>query len=75
MSSKRGRATYTRLLITSNPRTYKQPLLPNKMRGVPRIDDRKVTSGIIHVIRYGLMWRRAPVCCGPYKTLYNRFVR
>ena len=37
-----------------------QPLLPNKVRGVPRVDDRKVISGIIDVIRYGLMWRDAP---------------
>ncbi len=52
-----------------------QPLLPNKVRGVPRVDDRKVISGTIHVIRYGLMWRDAPACYGPHKTLYNRFVR
>ena len=52
-----------------------QPLLPNKTRGVPRVDDRKVISGIIHVIRYGLMWRDAPACYGPHKTLYNRFIR
>ncbi len=45
-----------------------QPLLPNKVRGVPRVDDRKVISGIIHVIRYGLMWRDAPACYGPHKT-------
>ena len=52
-----------------------QPLLPNKVRGVPRVDDRKVISGIIHVIRCGLRWRDAPACYGPHKTLYNRFVR
>lgn len=52
-----------------------RPLLPNKPRGVPRVDDRKVISGIIHVIRGGLMWRDAPACYGPPKTLYNRFVR
>ena len=52
-----------------------RPLLPNKVRGVPRVDDRKVISGIIHVIRCGLMWRDAPACYGPHKTLYNRFVR
>ena len=51
-----------------------QPLLPNKVRGVPRVDDRKVISGIIHAIRYGLMWRDVPTCYGPHKTLYNRFV-
>ena len=52
-----------------------QPLLPNKPRGVPRVDDRRVISGIIHVIRNGLMWRDAPTACGPRKTLYNRFFR
>ena len=52
-----------------------QPLLPGKVRGVPRADDRKVTSGIIHVIRYRLRWRDAPACYGPHKTLYNRFAR
>jgi transposase len=52
-----------------------QPLLPNKPRGVPRVDDRRVISGIIHVIRNGLMWREAPARYGPHKTLYNRFIR
>lgn len=52
-----------------------QPLLPNKPRGVPRVDDRRVISGIIHVIRHGLMWRDAPADYGPPKTLYNRFIR
>jgi putative transposase len=37
-----------------------KPLLPNKPRGVPRVDDRRVISRIIHVIRGGLMWRDAP---------------
>ena len=52
-----------------------QPLFPNKPRGVPRVDDRRVISGIIHVIRNGLMWRDAPAAYGPHKTLYNRFIR
>jgi putative transposase len=43
--------------------------------GVPRVDDRRVVSGIIHVIRNGLRWRDAPEAYGPHKTLYNRFVR
>ena len=43
--------------------------------GVPRVDDRKVVSGIIHVLRGGLRWRDAPADYGPHKTLYNRFVR
>jgi putative transposase len=52
-----------------------EPLLPNKPRGVPRVDDRRVISGIIHVIRGGLMWRDAPAVYGPPKTLCNRFIR
>lgn len=51
-----------------------QHLFP-KPRGVARSDDRKVLSGIIHVIRNGLRWRDAPPEYGPHKTLYNRFVR
>ena len=43
--------------------------------GVPRVDDRKVISGIIFVIRNGLRWRDAPADYGPHKTIYNRFVR
>jgi transposase len=43
--------------------------------GVPRVDDRKVVSGIIFVIRNGLRWRDAPSDYGPHKTLYNRFIR
>ena len=43
--------------------------------GIPRVDDRRVLSGIIYVIRHGLRWRDAPAAYGPHKTLYNRFVR
>jgi transposase len=43
--------------------------------GIPRVDDRKVISGIIYVIKYGLRWKDAPREYGPYKTLYNRFIR
>ena len=43
--------------------------------GIARVDDRRVLSGIIYVIRNGLQWRDAPVAYGPHKTLYNRFVR
>ena len=60
--------------LSDDPFNRLKPLLPNKGHGVPRVDDRKVISGIIHVIRYGLR-RDAPACYGPHKTLYNRFVR
>jgi transposase len=43
--------------------------------GVERVDDRRVISGIIYVIRNGLQWKDAPQAYGPHKTLYNRFVR
>ena len=43
--------------------------------GVPRVDDRRVMSGIVYVIRYGLQWKDAPKDYGPHKTLYNRFIR
>ena len=52
-----------------------EPLLPIKPRGVPRVDDRRVLSGIIYVVRHGLQWRDAPAAYGPHKTLYNRFIR
>jgi putative transposase len=43
--------------------------------GVARVDDRRVISGIIFVIRNGLRWRDAPKEYGPHKTIYNRFIR
>ena len=46
-----------------------------KARGKARVDDRKVISGIIFIIRNGLRWCDAPNDYDPYKTLYNRFVR
>ena len=52
-----------------------RPLLPNKSRGVPRVDDRRVISGIVHVLKSGGRWVDAPAVYGPRKTLYNRFVR
>ena len=46
-----------------------------KSHGKPRVDDRKVLSGIIYVLKNGLMWKDAPKEYGPYKTLYNRYIR
>lgn len=43
--------------------------------GVPRVDDRRVVSGIVYVIRSGLQWKDAPKGYGPHKTLYNHFIR
>jgi len=52
-----------------------KPFLPNKSRGVPRVDDRRVLNGIFWVLRSGAPWRDLPECYGPYTTCYNRFVR
>ncbi|MBQ4568001.1 MAG: transposase, partial [Desulfovibrio sp.] len=46
-----------------------------RSHGVPRVDDRRIVSGIIYVIKQGLQWKDAPREYGPYKTLYNRFIR
>jgi transposase len=46
-----------------------------RSRGRERVDDRRVISGIVYVLRNGLKWKDAPQEYGPYKTLYNRFVR
>ena len=52
-----------------------EPLLPNKPRGVPRADDRKVLNGIYWRLRAGSPWDEIPERYGPYTTCYNRFVR
>src|SRR5256885_2955066 len=52
-----------------------KPFLPNKPRGVPRVNDRRVLNGIFWVLRSGAPWRDVPDNLGPYTTCYNRFVR
>ena len=52
-----------------------RPMLPNKPRGVPRVDDRRVLNGIFWVLRSGAPWRDLPESYGPHTTCYNRFVR
>ena len=51
-----------------------EPFFPIS-RGLRRVDDRRVISGIVYVLRHGLQWKDAPLGYGPHKTLYNRFVR
>ena len=52
-----------------------EPLLPTDTRGKVRVDDRRVISSIVQVLRSGGRWIDAPADYGPRKTLYNRFVR
>jgi putative transposase len=51
-----------------------EPFFPLS-HGIARVDDRRIVSGIIFVIRNGLRWRDAPKDYGPHKTIYNRFIR
>ena len=60
--------------LTDEQMARLQPFFP-KSHGRPRVDDRRVLSGIIFINRNGLRWRDAPREYGPAKTLYNRWKR
>ncbi len=60
--------------LTDEQMARLEPFFP-KSHGRPRVDDRRVLSGIIFVNRDGLRWRDAPAAYGPHKTLYNRWKR
>ena len=59
------------LMLTPEKMRRIEPFFPLS-HGVPRVDDRRVLSGILFVIRNGLRWRDAPAAYGPHKTIYNR---
>src|SRR5262245_6758987 len=61
--------------LTDNEWTAIRSMLPNKPRGVPRVNDRRVLNGIFWVLRSGAPRRDLPDNFGPYTTCYNRFVR
>ena len=61
--------------LTDNQFARIAPHLPTDTRGKPRVDDRRVISGIVHVLKSGARWVDAPSVYGPRKTLYNRYVR
>jgi len=52
-----------------------EPLLPRGRKGAHRVDDRRVISGIVYMLRCGARWRDCPAAYGPYTTIYNRFNR
>jgi transposase len=52
-----------------------EPHLPPDVRGKARVDDRRVISGILHVLKSGCRWCDCPPEYGPSMTIYNRFVR
>ena len=51
------------------------PHLPRGKPGKPRVDDRRVISGILHVLKTGCRWRDVPPEYGPATTIYNRYNR
>ena len=60
--------------LTDEQMARLKPFFPLS-HGVPRVEDRRVLSGIIFINRNGLRWRDAPADYGPHKTLYNRWFR
>jgi transposase len=60
--------------LTDYEWTAIKPFLPNKPRGVPRVNDRRVLNGIFWVLRSGAPWRDLLETFGPHTTCYNRFV-
>jgi transposase len=52
-----------------------EPLLPKNQAGARRVDDRRVLSGIVHVLKAGCRWQDCPAIYGPSTTVYNRFNR
>ncbi len=61
------------LMLSEAQMRRMEPYFPLS-HGMPRVDDRRVLSGILFVIRNGLRWRDAPREYGPHKTIYNRFI-
>lgn len=61
-------------LLTAAQMRRIEPYFPLS-HGIARVDDSRVISGIVFVIKNGLRWRDAPREYGPHKTIYNRFVR
>lgn len=51
------------------------PHLPKNQPGARRVDDRRVISGILHVLKAGSRWCDCPAEYGPSTTIYNRFNR
>jgi transposase len=52
-----------------------EPHLPTNQQGPERHDDRRILSGIMHVLQSGCRWKDCPKDYGPHKTIYNRFAR
>jgi putative transposase len=74
MVAQGGAAMSDSMLLSEAQMRRIEPYFPLS-HGIPRLNDRRIISGIIFVIRNGLRWRDAPKEYGPHKTIYNRFIR
>lgn len=61
--------------LTDEQWRHIEPRLPTDVRGKDRVDDRRVISGILHVLKSGCRWCDCPPEYGPPTTIYNRFSR
>jgi len=61
--------------LTDDQWTAIEPFLPKNQPGARRVDDRRVISGILHVLKCGCRWIDCPDEYGPHTTIYNRFNR
>jgi transposase len=52
-----------------------EPFMPRNQPGARRVNDRRVISGIIHMLKTGGRWRDCPEAYGPHTTIYNRYNR
>ena len=73
--SDRGRWVMARFDLSDFEWSVIEPLLPTKVRGVPRVDDRRVLNGIFWRLRTGAPWADIPSRYGPHTTCVNRFNR
>ena len=75
LSAENAEPTIMRYELSDTEWSVLRVMLPNKPRGVARVDDRRVLNGIFWVLRSGAPWRDLPKVYGPRTTRYNRFVR
>jgi transposase len=74
-SEREARMSRDQFWLTEKQFSKIEPHLPADTRGKARVDDRRIISGIVHVLKSGGRWIDAPPEYGPRKTLYNRYVR